>query len=118
MGLFFSNLHIRASESVSADTVQEALTELLKKQGYQPAASADKADITLFLCDKCGQWISVCSDAMDFDSEQPMENICLPLSDRLSTDILLISDYDSDCLILNLLNRKQTPSPKSVIILI
>ena len=67
MGLFFSNLHIRASESVSADTVQEALTELLKKQGYQPAASADKADITLFLCDKCGQWISVCSDAMDFD---------------------------------------------------
>ncbi|MBQ6288268.1 MAG: hypothetical protein IJK71_03370 [Clostridia bacterium] len=104
MGLFFSNLHIRASESVSADKVQETLTELLKKQGYQPAASADKADITLYLCDKCRQWISVCSDAMDFDSEQPMENICLPLSDRLSTDILLISDYDSDCLILNLLN--------------
>ena len=104
MGLFFSNLHVRASESVSADTVQEALTELLKKQGYQPAASADKADITLYLCDKCGQWISVCSDAMDFDTEQSVETICLPLSGQLSTDILLISDLDSDCLLLNLLN--------------
>jgi hypothetical protein len=51
-------------------------------------------------------WLSVCSDGLDFYTEESVQRICNPLSDRLSTDVVTVSCFDSDCLLLNRINRK------------
>ncbi len=106
MGWFFSNLHVCKTAAFDTDGFRSALTEILISKGYVPKSNPDEADLSLSIYDAGGKWISVCSDGLDFYTEESTRDICGPLSDRLSTDVLTISCFDSDGLLLNRINRK------------
>ena len=101
MGFFFSNLQIRKTEELSAETVSAILAELLRAKGFTPAEKAEDADLTLSIFDGTGKWLSVCSDGIEFYTEEATRTICGPLSQQLKTDVLTVSCFDSDCLLLN-----------------
>ena len=107
MGFFFSNLHVRRTAGLTAEGFRTMLEALLKRQGFLPAESSESADLSVFICDAEGPWISVCSDGLDFYSEESVRDICNPLSEQLASDVLTVSCFDSDCLLLNLINRSR-----------
>ena len=98
MGWFFSNFHIKKTAELDADTFQSVLTEVLNTQGYRLADHSDEADLSVSIYDADGAWLSVCSDGLDFYTEESVQRICNPLSDRFSTDVVTVSCFDSDCL--------------------
>ena len=106
MGWYFSNMHIRKTAGLTEDKVQALLTEVLGAQGFLPKDSAEDADLSVSVCAAGEKWISLCSDGLEFYTEKSVTEICNPLSESLSTDVLIISCFDSDCLILNYINRK------------
>ena len=106
MGWFFSNLHVRKTAEYDADFFRSALTEILNAKGYVKKNSPDEADLSLSIYDAGGKWVSVCSDGLDFYTEETIRDICNPLSESLSADVLTVSCFDSDCLLLNRINRK------------
>lgn len=106
MGWFFSNLHVRKTAEYDADFFRSTLTEILNAKGYVKKNSPDEADLSLSIYDAGGKWVSVCSDGLDFYTEETIQDICNPLSERLSADVLTVSCFDSDCLILNRVNKK------------
>ena len=106
MGWFFSNLHVRKTAEYDADFFRSTLTEILNAKGYVKKNSPDEADLSLSIYDAGGKWVSVCSDGLDFYTEETIRDICNPLSESLSADVLTVSCFDSDCLILNRVNKK------------
>ena len=78
----------------------------MNTQGYRLADHSDEADLSVSIYDADGAWLSVCSDGLDFYTEESVQRICNPLSDRFSTDVVTVSCFDSDCLLLNRINRK------------
>jgi hypothetical protein len=104
MGFFFSNLHIHKTEGVSLETILPLMTELMEKRGFHLITNHEEADLTISLLDNEGKWLSICSDGLEFYTDEIMQELCCPLSQRLSTDVMTISCFDSDCLLLNLLN--------------
>ena len=106
MGWFFSNLHVHKTAEYDADFFQSTLTEILNAKGYVKKNSPDEADLSLSIYDAGGKWVSVCSDGLDFYTEETIRDICNPLSESLSADVLTVSCFDSDCLILNRVNKK------------
>ena len=105
MGWFFSNCHIYKSPDFDIDVFSSLLTEVLSAQGYQRKNTPEEADLSVSVYDAGGKWISICSDGLDFFTDESILTICNPLSERLSTDILTVSCFDSDCLLLNRINR-------------
>ena len=106
MGWFFSNLHVHKTAEYDADFFRSTLTEILNAKGYVKKNSPDEADLSLSIYDAGGKWVSVCSDGLDFYTEETIRDICNPLSETLSADVLTVSCFDSDCLILNRVNKK------------
>ena len=106
MGWFFSNLHVRKTAEYDADFFRSTLTEILNAKGYVKKNSPDEADLSLSIYDAGGKWVSVCSDGLEFYTEESIRDICNPLSESLSADVLTVSCFDSDCLLLNRINRK------------
>ncbi len=104
MGMFFSNFHVRRTKELSMEGFLKSLTETVKKQRYSSVEASDKADISVSVFDAQGSWISVCSDGFEFDSDDAFRGICEPLSRLFSTEVMTISCYDSDCLLLHLVN--------------
>ena len=104
MGFFFSNLHVRKTSDFSTDDFRAVLAEILRRQGFSSASSPEDADLSLSIYDGGETWISVCADGVDFYTEQSIRGICRPLSDQMAADVLTISCFDSDCLLLNLIN--------------
>ena len=105
MGWFFSNCHIYKSPDFDIDVFSSLLTEVLSAQGYQRKNTPEEADLSVSVYDAGGKWISICSDGLDFFTDESILTICNPLSERLSTDILTVSCLDRDCLLLNRINR-------------
>ena len=106
MGWFYSNLHVKKTEDLDAVSFQHVLTEVLNAQGYRLVDTYDEADLSVSIYDAGGEWISVFSDGLDFYTDESVQKICDPLSDRLCTDVVTISCFDSDCLLLNRINKK------------
>lgn len=102
MGFFFSNLHVRRTDAFSLDRFCSVLAELLGKRGYSPAADPESADLSVSVYDAGGAWISVCTDGIEFYTEESISWFCKPLSVQLDTDLLSVSCFDSDCLLMNL----------------
>ena len=107
MGWFFSNLHVRKTAGLDSDGLRAALTEILSTQGYQMQNNPNEADLSFSIYDSDGKWVSVCSDGFDFFTEESIRDLCNPLSEKLSTDVLTISCFDSDCLLLNRINKRR-----------
>ena len=106
MGQFFSNCHIYRSTEFETDTFPQLLTEVLCTQGFQRKNDPHESDYSVSVYDAGGKWLSLCSDGLDFYTDESIKKICNPLSERLSTDIVTVSCFDSDCLLLNRINRK------------
>ena len=104
MGFFFSNMQIRLTEAGSVQTVTEIMTEILLAQGFHRVERAEDADITLSFYTPKSNWLSVCSDGFGFETEEAVRRYCEPISQRLAGDVVTISCFDSDCLLLHRLN--------------
>lgn len=107
MGFFFSNMQIRLTEACSAEAVTDIMTELLLSQGFHRVENADDADITVSFYAAKGNWLSVCSDGISFETEEDARRYCQPISQRLAADVVTVSCFDSDCLLLHRLNSSK-----------
>ena len=106
MGSFFSNVHVRKTEGIRGESLQKVLAEALKTQGLRQVESLEEADLSVYVY--AGEaWFSVCSDGIEFYTEEST-NLCRSLSENLSTEVLSIACFDSDCLTLNFINQKIT----------
>ena len=105
MGSWFSNIHIRKSETIKLQSVTDYIKDMMEQQHYLPVASGEDADGAIAIVDESGcPWISVYSDLLSLENPKTFSEIAGPLSDALGTDILGISCFDSDYLYLNLVN--------------
>lgn len=108
MGSWFSNMHIRKSNAISANTISEYINKLMAAQQYLPAESETDADAAFaIVSSEDAQWFSVYSDLFSFDNPKSFENYGIPVSKVLRTDVLGISCFDSDYLYLNLINADE-----------
>lgn len=105
MGSWFSNIHIRKSETATTESAAACVKDLMASKGYQLAASKGEADGAVALVSEGdSQWISVYSDLITHDDPESCAAIASPISEKLHTDVLGISCFDSDYLYLNLIN--------------
>lgn len=107
MGTFFSNLHLRKTESVSLKDIERLLFERFSAEGYRRVDHEKDADVELYLYETEGSWISVNSDLFDFANEDSIQSLCVPLSTALKTDVLAIGCVDSDFVFMNLINTNE-----------
>lgn len=108
MGSWFSNFSIRMGDGVTAETVEQYLTELAAQRQYVPAASAAEADGGFAIAAEEGSgWLTVYSDLISLEDPKEFSLLAQPLSARLHTDVLGVSCYDSDYLLLNLINAEE-----------
>ncbi|MBQ8831301.1 MAG: hypothetical protein IJ017_06855 [Oscillospiraceae bacterium] len=106
MGWFFSNFHVCKTAEFSKADFEAYLTELFEKQGFVSVGTSEDADLSVSVFDIDRKWISVCSDGVDFYTKESVRDICEPISKRFNTDVLTVSCFDSDCLLLNLINHR------------
>lgn len=107
MGFFFSNMQIRLTETCSAEAVTEIMTELLLSQGFHRIEKAEDADISVFFYAENDGWLSVCSDGFGFETEEAVQRYCGPISQRLTANVVTVSCFDSDCLLLHRLDSSK-----------
>lgn len=104
MGFFFSNFHVLITDERSKEHLIAALSELFGKKGFVPVENEADADISVSIFDGGENWLSVCSDEFEFFDPDAAKDILEPISDRLNTFVLGVSCFDSDCLLMNLIN--------------
>lgn len=107
MGFYFSNMQIRLTEACSEEAVTEIVTELMLSQGFHRVEKDEDADITVSFYAVKGSWLSVCSDGISFETEEAVRRYCQPISQRLAADVVTVSCFDSDCLLLHRLNSSK-----------
>ncbi len=105
MGSWFSNIHVRKREGLSAGEVYKCIVKAMQQQGYECVSSIEEADGTLIIADsESSGWISLYSNLISFEVPKQFERIAKPLSAQLNADVLGIADFDSDFLYMNLIN--------------
>ena len=108
MGSWFSNLHIRKNEKIEENSVVEYICDLMTKQKYAPVETEAEADgIFAILSANESQWYSVYADLFSFEDPKRFAEYATPMSEKLETDVLGISCFDSDYLFLNIINGRQ-----------
>ena len=107
MGSWFSNIHIRKSETATVDAIEKCIGEFMAINHYLPCTSEKDADgaIAIVATENC-QWVSVYSDIMSLEDPGKFGEIAANASSALRTDVLGISCFDSDYLYLNLVNTE------------
>lgn len=105
MGTTFSNIHIRKQTGYSGEQIVAVLTELLREKGYRLSADGETHDAVVHVFDGDGEWVSICSDILDFDNDRETRAVIGPLSLACGTDALALSCFDSDYLFLHLVNE-------------
>lgn len=105
MGSWFSNLHIRKNSVLTEATVTDYIREMMSKRQYEPVASEEEADGAFaIVTDDRSQWYSVYSDQFSFDEPGQFTHLGTAMSKALQTDVLGLACFDSDLLILNLID--------------
>ena len=108
MGSWFSNLHIRKNGKIEENSVVEYICDLMTKQKYAPVETEAEADgIFAILSANESQWYSVYADLFSFEDPKRFAEYATPMSEKLETDVLGISCFDSDYLFLNIINGRQ-----------
>lgn len=108
MGSWFSNLHIRKRDFVTTEAVVSCIYSTMAQRGYEPIPSGSDADGTVaVISTRESQWISVCSGQLAHDDAESFQEIAMPISEQLCTDVLGIACFDSDYLYLNLINAEE-----------
>ena len=105
MGMFFSNIHIRKNERFSLDEFKKMLVADMKKEGYTLLESDEEADVSVVIyAPEKSEWVSVASDCYNFNTAKDTKAAALPISEKFGTDVLAAACYDSDYLMMNLIN--------------
>lgn len=105
MGLFFTNIHIRKSDTYRLEKLKEWIIGQMTTQGYSLLTDGENADISTVIYEPANSdWISVASDTFQFSSEEQIRKTIAPISDIFGTDVLAAACYDSDYLLMNLIN--------------
>lgn len=106
MGGTFNNIHIRKNAAATEAAVEKIILDYMTSKQYIPCAAEEGADGAIaIVCEADCNWISVYSDMLDFDSKKKYSEYLNPLSQKLGTDVLGISCFDSDCMYMNLVNK-------------
>lgn len=102
MGATFTNIHIKKTDTLCREEVEELLCAMLEKKGFKKTTDIAAADETVILCEVNGSnWITVSSGFFEMQSDN---GILKMLSKKLNTDVMSISCYDSDFINMNLVN--------------
>lgn len=105
MGMFFNNLHIRKNEEYNCDKLKEVLIKEMEKKGYALIEDGKEADVSVVIYSpEKSKWVSVASDCFDFNTAEDTKAAALPISEKFGTDVIAAACYDSDYLMMNILN--------------
>lgn len=105
MGMSFTNIHIRKT----ADLNIRDLTDMLKKEmldkGYNALDCEEDADICVVLYHAAeSDWITIASDLFQFSNAEDTKVAAELYSKRFGTDVIAGTCFDSDYMMLHLLN--------------
>ena len=105
MGMFFANLHIRKNKAYSLEKLKKMQIEEMEKKGYTLHESDEEAEVCVVIyAPEKSEWVSVASDCFAFATAEDTKNAALPISGEFMTDVLAAACYDSDYLMMNILN--------------
>lgn len=105
MGMFFKNIHIRKNKEYNHDTLKKILIGEMEKKGFTLLESNEEAEVSVVIYSpERSKWVSVASDCFDFDTAEDIKAVALPISEKFRTDVLAAACYDSDYLIMNIIN--------------
>ena len=105
MGMFFRNLHIRKNDAYSYDELKKMLIGEMEKKGYTLLESDEKAEVSVVIYSpEKSEWVSITSDCLEFETAEETKAAALPFSKKFEADVLAAACFDSDYLIMNLIN--------------
>ena len=106
MGMFFNNIHIRKNEKYSADALREMLIRELEGKGYSSLPeNSEEAEVSVVIYAPEGSdWVSVASDCFMFNTAKDTKAAAFPISEKFGTDVLAAACFDSDYLMMNIIN--------------
>ena len=105
MGMFFNNLHIRKNEEYNHDKLKQMLIEGMEKKGYTLLESGREAEASVVIYSpKKSEWVSVASDCFVFSTAEDTKAAAFPISEKFGADVLVAACFDSDYLMMNLIN--------------
>lgn len=105
MGMSFSNIHIRKTADMNIRDLTEMLKQEMLEKGYTVLDNDADADICIALYDSTdSDWITVVSDSFQFANAEDTKAAAEPYSARFKTAVIAGACFDSDYLMLHLLN--------------
>lgn len=105
MGTFFNNLHVRSNGLVTPGQVAEYIRSTYAAKGFTPVDSSDDADMSAaVLGGPDDGWISVYSEDFQFSGSDDMRAVASEYAAAFQTDALTLLCFDSDFLLMNLVN--------------
>lgn len=107
MGSFFSNVHIKKQNEVGVETVASCLIQGMEQAGYKQADKEEFEAMIAIFAPKEGDWITVASDVIQWESAEEVSAYLTPFSKDIGTDVLAVSCFDSDYLFINWINAKR-----------
>lgn len=108
MGLFFSNLHIKRTNELSADAVRAYFTEDMISKGYIQLDGPDDAELRVAIfAPKNSSWITVASDYFNFNDNNDTQTAAEPISKWYSTSVIAMACMDSDYAFMHLIDTSK-----------
>lgn len=105
MGMSFTNLHIRKTADLNISDLTEMLKKEMHDKGYVSLDRDEDSDICVVLYHAAdSQWITIASDSFQFSNAEDTKAAAEPYSMRFGTDVIAVACFDSDYLMLHLLN--------------
>ena len=107
MGMSFTNMHIRKNAELNIQELTEVLKQDMLDKGYSLLDSKEDADVcvVLYHADD-SDWITVASDCFLFANDTDTKAAAVPYSERFGTFVIAGACYDSDYMMLHLLNAE------------
>ena len=104
MGVFFSNIQVKKSDSFSKDDLIVSLSENLYSKGYKKLETSENAEVEVMIyCSPKSEWISVTSDIYDFNNENDTRLAIEYISGKLDTYVIAAACIDSDYAFMHLI---------------
>ena len=108
MGRFFSNIHIKKNDNFTIDELRKFLADDMSSKGYKQLENEDNSEISLVIYfPENSKWISVASDAFNFNDDKDTREVIEPVSKNFETDVIAMSCMDSDYAFMHLINYSQ-----------
>lgn len=105
MGSWFANIHVRKIAGITEDRIVDYICKVMSSRGFEGSREEKNAECSFaMITDKTSDWFTLYSDSFYFEREEGLGAFGMPMSEALCTDVLGIACFDSDFLLLNLLN--------------